>query len=224
MVEEGKDGAKEHEIRKAEKQALHVAIDHQLEQREGRMTEAILQGDTGKLWGLITAAIEHGFIHHLGLNREDASKMRGRSVVRIKTNDPLKTSGGDVGKVRAEPRAIDRKNKKKRWLSRAGKHSMQASRLINVARRMQAMSSVIGLAKGKINEGNNADTLAAYFKDAARLMRPSKDIVNKKDKEEERKDGVGKLLQEMLTLDPLNPIHAAKAFRAVEKHKAIASI
>ena len=52
MVEEGKDGAKENEIRKAEKQALHVAIDHQLEQREGRMTEAILQGDTGKLWGL----------------------------------------------------------------------------------------------------------------------------------------------------------------------------
>ena len=49
MVEEGKDGAKENEIRKAEKRTLHVAIDHQLEQREGRMTEAIFQGDTGKL-------------------------------------------------------------------------------------------------------------------------------------------------------------------------------
>ena len=30
-------------------------------------------------------------------------------------------------------------------------------------------------------------------------------------------------MQELLTLDPLNPIHAAKALRAAEKHKAIAS-
>ena len=65
MTEEGKDGAKENEIRKAEKRALHVAIDQQLDQREGRMTGASFQGDTGKLWDLITAAIEHGFIHHL---------------------------------------------------------------------------------------------------------------------------------------------------------------
>ena len=33
LVEEGKDGAQENEIRRAEKQALHDAIDHQLEQR-----------------------------------------------------------------------------------------------------------------------------------------------------------------------------------------------
>ena len=183
------------------------------------MTEAIFQGDTGKLWDLITASIEHGFIHHLDLSREEASKMRGRNVVRIRTVDPPSTNV----EVREEPTAVDGKDKKKRWLSRAGKHSMQANRLINVPRRMQVMSSVTDLAKRKCNEGNNADTLAAYFKEAARLMRPSKDIVNKKDKEEERKDGVEKLLQEMLTLAPLNPIHAAKALRAAEKHKAIAS-
>ena len=77
------------------------------------MTEAIFQGDTGKLWDLVTAAIGNGFIHHLGLNREDASKMRGRNVVRIKTNEPMKTSGGDTGESWEEPKAIDGKNKKK---------------------------------------------------------------------------------------------------------------
>ena len=105
MVEEGKDGAKENEIRKAEKQALHVAIDHQLEQRDGRMTEAILQGDTGKLWELITAAVGNGFIHHLDLNREDASKMRGRNVVRIKANEAMKA------KLDEEVEPIDDTNK-----------------------------------------------------------------------------------------------------------------
>ena len=109
MVEEGKDGAKENETRKAETQALRLAIDQQLEQRECRMSNAIFQGDTGKLWDLITAAIENGFIHHLGLDREDASKMRGRSVVRIKTIDPLSSNGGNCGEVREEPRVIDRK-------------------------------------------------------------------------------------------------------------------
>ena len=57
LLAEGTDGATENEIRKAEKKALHEAIDQQLDQREGRMAEAIFQGDTGKLWDLITAAI-----------------------------------------------------------------------------------------------------------------------------------------------------------------------
>ena len=65
LTEECKDGAKENEIRKAEQKALHVAIDQQLDQREGRMIDAVFQGDTGKLWDLITAAIEHGFIHQV---------------------------------------------------------------------------------------------------------------------------------------------------------------
>ena len=70
------------------------------------MTEAILQGDTGKLWDLITAAGENGFINHLGLNREDASKMRGRNVVRIKASEVMKARLDDDG----EP--IDGTNKK----------------------------------------------------------------------------------------------------------------
>ena len=115
--------------------------------------------------------------------------MRGRNVVRIKANEVMKASCGGDGEIREEPTAIDGKNKKKRWLSRAGKHAMQANRLINVARRMQAMSSVTDLAKRKVNEDNNEDTLKAYFKEAARLIRPSNDIENKKDKEDERKDG-----------------------------------
>ena len=71
---------------------------------------------------------------------------------------------------------------------------MQANRLIKIARRMQVSSSVTDIAKKKANEDNNECTLNAYFKEAARLMRPSNDIENKKDNEEERKDGVGKLL------------------------------
>ena len=74
LVEEAKNGAKEDEIRRAEKQALHKAIDEQLQQRECRMTEAIHQGDIGKLWDLITAAVGNGFIYHLGLN----AKVRAR--------------------------------------------------------------------------------------------------------------------------------------------------
>ena len=85
MIEEGKEGAKENEIRKAEKQALHKAIDDHLEIREGRMIEAILEGTTDKMWDLITASVEKGFISHLGLNREEAGTMRGRNVVRIRT-------------------------------------------------------------------------------------------------------------------------------------------
>ena len=72
---------------------------------------------------------------------------------------------------------------------------MQANRLINIARIMQVASSVTDTAKQKVNEDNNANTLKAYLKETARLMRPSKDIANKKDKEEERKDGAETLLQ-----------------------------
>ena len=131
-------------------------------------------------------------------------------MLRIRTVDPPSTKED----LREESTAVDGKDEKKRWLSRAGKHSMQANRLINVARRMQVMSAVTDLAKRKCNERNIADTLAAYFKEANTRLRPCKNIDNKKDREAERKDGVGKLLQEMLTLDPLNPIHAAKALRA----------
>ena len=52
-------------------------------------------------------------------------------------------------------------------------------------------------------------------------MKPSKDVEHKKDKEDERKDGGEKLLQEILTIDLKNPIHAAKGLRVVEKHKVI---
>ena len=79
------------------------------------------------------------------------------------------------------------------------------------------------LQKKKVNEANNKDTLDAYLKEAARLIRPCKDIAIKKDREEERKDGGDKLLQEMITMDLKNPIHAAKALRAADKHKVIAS-
>ena len=71
------------------------------------------------------------------MNREDAGKLRGRNVVRIKAMEPRSTNKGNDGEEKDEPKAIDGENKKGRWLSRAGKHSMQANRLINVARRMQ---------------------------------------------------------------------------------------
>ena len=100
---------------------------------------------------------------------------------------------------------------------------MQANRLINVARRMQASSSITDLAKRKINKANNEDTINAYPKEAARLMRPSRGIEDKKEKEQERKDGGEQLMQEILTVDIKNPIHAAKALRIAEKHKAIAN-
>ena len=78
--------------------------------------------------------------------------MRGRNVVRIRTVEPRSTNGGNDGGEKDEPKAIAGENKKGRWLSRAGKHSMQANRLINVARRMQKMSSVTDLTKQKCNE------------------------------------------------------------------------
>ena len=111
------------------------------------MIEAIFQGDTGKLWDLITAAFENGIIHYLDLNREDASRMRGRNAVNIKSSDKLKPVANDVARMMEESEAAVDKNKKKRWLSRAGKHSMQANRLICIARRMQAMITVTDVAK-----------------------------------------------------------------------------
>ena len=168
MAKEGKNDLKENQVRKAEKKALHEAIDEQLEQREGRMMEAILQGNTEKLWGLIAAAIENGFIAHLGLNREEASKMRGRNVVRIRANDGSTLSQKDDREEEKEEQAVDGKNKKKRWLSRAGKHAMQANRLINIARRMQVPPSLTNEARKKANDENNEDTLRTYIKEAAR--------------------------------------------------------
>ena len=55
------------------------------------------------------------------------------------------------------------------------------------------------------------------------MMELSKGIQDKKVRDEERKDGGEKLMKEMLALDPKNPIHAAKAIKAAEKHKAIAA-
>ena len=46
------------------------------------------------------------------------------------------------------------------------------------------------------------------------MMKPSKDVADKKEKEDERKDGGERLLQEILTIDLKNPIHAAKSLRA----------
>ena len=133
LLAEGKDGATENEIRKTEKEALHEAIDLQLGRREGRMAEAIFQGDTGKLWDLIAAAIENWFIYHFDLNREDAGKMRGRHAVNIKKEEPRRANDDNV---KDGPNVVDGDNKNGRWMSRAGKRSMQANRLINVARRM----------------------------------------------------------------------------------------
>ena len=70
------------------------------------MTEAIHQGNTEKLWDLVAAAIENGFIVHLGLNREDASKMRGRNVVRIRTNEGSTESQKEVSEQRKEEQAV----------------------------------------------------------------------------------------------------------------------
>ena len=83
---------------------------------------------------------------------------------------------------------------------------------------MQIPPSLTNDAKKKANDQNNEDTLKAYLKEAARRMKPTKDVENKKGKEDERKDGGEKLLHEMLTLDLKNPIHAAKGLRAAEKH------
>ena len=153
------------------------------------MTEAILQGQTEKLWGLIAASIENGFISHLGLGRKEASKMRGRNVVRIRTNEGIAESQKSRSDQKEGEQAVDGVDKKKRWLSRAGKHATQANRLINIARRMKATPSMTDVSKKRANEKNNEETLKAYFKEASCLMKPSKDIERQKDKEEERKDG-----------------------------------
>ena len=113
--------------------------------------------------------------------------------------------------------------RKKRWLSRAGKHATQANRLINLARRMQAIPSMLDLSKKEANVKNNEETMKAYKKEAAILMKPSKDAVKQKDEQEERKDGGEKLLQEILSVDLKNSIHAAKCIRVAEKHKSIAA-
>ena len=133
-IKDNKD-LNENEVRRNEKNALHQAIDDQISLREWRMSLAVKQGNADKLWDLIAAAIENGFIKHLGLAGEEASKMRGRNVVRIRTKD-------DGGKTRRpSPKCHDEdvpgssasdltgpkgdKNEKKRWLSRAGKHGPQ---------------------------------------------------------------------------------------------------
>ena len=88
-IKDNKD-LNENEVRRNEKNALRQAIDDQISPREWRMSLAVKQGNADKLWDLIAAAIENGFIKHFGLAGEDASKMRGRNVVRIRTEE-----GGD---------------------------------------------------------------------------------------------------------------------------------
>ena len=112
---------------------------------------------------------------------------------------------------------------KKRWLSRAGKHATQANRLINIARRLKIIPSMADAIKKDANVKNNEETLRAYLKEAAILMRPSKDAEKQKDKVEERKDGGEMLMKDILTLDLNNSIHAAKCLRVADKHKVIAA-
>ena len=98
----------ENEGRRNEKKALHQAIDEQITLREWRMALAVYQGNADKLWDLIAAAIENGFIKYLGLTGQDASKMRGRNVVRIRTEkagDKKRTrnSQSEDGQLDADP-------------------------------------------------------------------------------------------------------------------------
>ena len=78
---------------------------------------------------------------------------------------------------------------KQRWLSRVGEHATQATRLINIARRLQIIPSMADAIKKVANIKNNEETLRAYLTEAAILMRPSKDAEKQKDKVEEGKDG-----------------------------------
>ena len=72
--------------------------------------EAIHQGQAEKLWDLIAASIENGFISHLGLDRKEASKMRGRNAVRIRTNE---------GVTESKKIAVTLKKGSKLWMGRA---------------------------------------------------------------------------------------------------------
>ena len=214
MMKENKD-LNENEVRRKEKDALHQAIDEQISLREWRMSLAVNQSNADKLWDLIAAAIENGFTKHFGLVGEDASKMRGRNVVRIRTEE-----GGDKSRRMSRkpddgqaednpgPNASDRsgpkkdRSDKKRWLSRAGKHATQANRLINVARRMKAPKLPVDDARKKINDTNNRETMRAYFKEGERLGYAGDDAVQdhpspqldadvgaEEERQEEKKDG-----------------------------------
>ena len=88
---------------------------------------------------------------------------------------------------------------------------------------MQAIPAMIDLTKKEVNVKNNEETMKAYKKEAAILMKPSKDAIKQRDEEEERKHGGEKLLQEILSVDLKNSIHAAKCIRVAEKHKSIAA-
>ena len=78
---ESYQGQTEHDIRKRNREALHTAIDDQLERRENSLKHAVKVKDTGMQWDLVAAAVEAAVIKHFKLGKEEAEKMRGRSRI-----------------------------------------------------------------------------------------------------------------------------------------------
>ena len=72
---------------------LHLEMDQAAEDRKDRMLNAIESRNVGKLWDIITAAIEQGFVKYLDLNLQQAAKMKGRSCVRIYSESAKDTRG-----------------------------------------------------------------------------------------------------------------------------------
>ena len=220
----------ENDVRKAEKAKLHEAMDKQVGRRKHRLEYAVHEGDTAKLWDLIAAAMEGGFIDHFGLEGKEASKMKGRNAVSVKTqskevrtkevNEDSKKASGDGGNYKG-------------WNRRAGKHTTQANRLINVARRMQAGGGIGEAERRKLNQELNLKTWEAYIKEAKAMGYDKENGKeghphNKEEDDEEKvcddewMDGGKQILEEVRRTNIRCTIQAAKILRLAEKHKLIA--
>ena len=213
--------------RKAMMAELHDEMDKNIDARRYRMSDAIAKKDSTRLWDLITAAVEAGFVAFLKLEGKEAAKMRGRSVVTImKAEEKLEPveQGQEDQLATAHIRKLMR---------RAGSHSTQANRLTNIAKRLQA-SSRPGTALGKIavNKQINKDTYAAYIKQAISMGYDNEsernwnhtglNDVERQRPEDIDKDGGGNLLRDVRACNVDNTTHVAKLLRTSTKHSDIA--
>ena len=145
-------------------------MDQAAEDRK-RMLNAIESRDVGKLWDIMTAAIEQGFVKYPDLNLQQAAKMKGRSCVRIYNESAKDTRGVEGENDEGISGNADNEkalSKHLKWRRRAGQHQAQANRLTNITRRIKACTPTNGANREKelSNTDLNEKTTNVYLEQA----------------------------------------------------------
>ena len=119
---------------------LHGKMSTAFNDRQHRLVEAESDGDTTKLWKLISSAAEEGFVGYLGLSGIDAKNMRGRGTPHFITTtiDPALPVNDPIEKGAAALHRL------------ASRHGTQATRLGHIAANGKSVNKLLTDTNDKV--------------------------------------------------------------------------